>query len=174
MTQPVEKWDLSRAARGAAWRILAPMNPAHRVGAGRVRARLFVWLAVVSASCATLGAAPRASTTPIEGLRDASPRTHALVGARLVVAPGQAIERGTVVVRDGVIVALGATAVRAVLGRSAPIGATRGQAIQLPDQAQAVVTWHPSYLLRVPDEAAKARAFGEFVADLRYAWALVA
>lgn len=108
MTQPVEKWDLSRAARGAAWRILAPMNPAHRVGAGRVRARLIVWLAVVSASCATLVAAPKVSTTPIEGLRDASLRTHALVGAHLVVAPGQAIERGTVVVRDGVIVALGA------------------------------------------------------------------
>ncbi|MEW6018632.1 MAG: UdgX family uracil-DNA binding protein [Pseudomonadota bacterium] len=77
-------------------------------------------------------------------------------------------------VRPRVIVALGATAVRAVLGRSAPIGATRGQAIQLPDQAQAVVTWHPSYLLRVPDEAAKARAYGEFVADLRHAWTLVA
>jgi imidazolonepropionase-like amidohydrolase len=60
------------------------------------------------ASLATLGAAPRETTTPVEGLRDASPRTHALVGARLVLGPGKVVEKGTVVVRDGVIVAAGA------------------------------------------------------------------
>ncbi|MBA4138626.1 MAG: hypothetical protein C0518_15075, partial [Opitutus sp.] len=53
-------------------------------------------------------AAPRTSSTPLEGLRDASPRTHALVGARIVVAPGRVIEKGTLVVRDGVVVAAGA------------------------------------------------------------------
>lgn len=57
---------------------------------------------------ATAGAAVPVSTTPIEGLRDASPRTHALVGGRVVVAPGRVIERGTLVLRDGVIVAVGA------------------------------------------------------------------
>jgi len=40
----------------------------------------------------------------------AAPRVHAIVGARLVVAPGQVIERGTIVMRDGVIVAAGANA----------------------------------------------------------------
>jgi len=53
-------------------------------------------------------AAPPVSTTPIEGLRDASPRTHALVGGRIVVSPGNVIELGTLVLRDGVIVAVGA------------------------------------------------------------------
>lgn len=77
-------------------------------------------------------------------------------------------------VRPRVIVALGATAVRAVLGKAGPIGKSRGQALQLPDQAQAVVTWHPSYLLRVPDPAAKARAYEEFVQDLKFAWELAA
>ncbi len=52
-------------------------------------------------------AAPRESTTPIEGLRDASPRTHAFTGARIVVAPGRVIERGTLIVRDGVVAAVG-------------------------------------------------------------------
>jgi hypothetical protein len=36
------------------------------------------------------------------------PRVHALVGARIVVAPGKVIESGTVVLRDGVITAVGA------------------------------------------------------------------
>ena len=44
-------------------------------------------------------AAPRTVTTPVEGLRDASPRVHALVGGRIVVAPGKVIENGTLVLR---------------------------------------------------------------------------
>ena len=75
-------------------------------------------------------------------------------------------------VRPRVIVAMGATAARAVLGKAAPIGKLRGQALQLEDQAQGVVTWHPSYLLRVPDAEAKARAEAQFVEDLRLAWSL--
>lgn len=78
------------------------------------------------------------------------------------------------IVRPRVIVALGATAALAVFGKATPIAANRGQALQLSDQAQAVVTYHPSFLLRVPDEAAKARAYAEFVEDLRLAWSLAA
>jgi imidazolonepropionase-like amidohydrolase len=40
--------------------------------------------------------------------RAATPRVHAIVGARLVLAPGQVIERGTIVMRDGLIIAAGA------------------------------------------------------------------
>lgn len=77
-------------------------------------------------------------------------------------------------VRPRVIVALGATAALAVFGKPTPIAKSRGRAIQLPDQAQGVVTWHPSYLLRVPDEAAKAEAYALFVTDLKLAWSLAA
>ena len=38
----------------------------------------------------------------------ATPRVHAIVGARIVTAPGQTIERGTIVIRDGVITGVGA------------------------------------------------------------------
>lgn len=38
----------------------------------------------------------------------ATPRVHAIVGARIVTAPGQVIPRGTIVMRDGIIVAVGA------------------------------------------------------------------
>lgn len=41
------------------------------------------------------------------GFRPAGPRVHALVGARLVLEPGQEISRGTLVIRDGRIEALG-------------------------------------------------------------------
>ncbi len=43
-------------------------------------------------------------------LHAATPRVHAIVGARIVTAPGQVIERGTIVIRDGVITAVGADA----------------------------------------------------------------
>jgi uracil-DNA glycosylase family protein len=73
------------------------------------------------------------------------------------------------IVRPRVIVTLGATAALAVLGKATPIAANRGKALQLPDQSQAVVTYHPSFLLRVPDPAAKAKAYAAFVDDLRFA-----
>lgn len=76
------------------------------------------------------------------------------------------------IVRPRVVVAMGATATLAVFGRTRAIGRFRQQALQLDDQAQGVVTYHPSYLLRVPDAAAKAKAYAMFVEDLAFAWAL--
>lgn len=78
------------------------------------------------------------------------------------------------IVRPRVIVALGATAAQAVFGKAIPIAKSRGQAFQLTDQAQGVVTFHPSYLLRLPDAAAKASAYEAFVEDLKFAWKLAA
>jgi DNA polymerase len=75
-------------------------------------------------------------------------------------------------VRPKVVVALGATAALGLFGKPTPIGANRGRALPLDGRAQALVTYHPSYLLRLPDEAAKKAAFRLFVADLRLAWAL--
>jgi uracil-DNA glycosylase family protein len=72
-------------------------------------------------------------------------------------------------VRPRVVVALGATAALAVFGKPTPITANRGQALRLPDQAQGVVTYHPSFLLRVPDADAKAKAYAALVEDLTFA-----
>ncbi len=60
-----------------------------------------------------------------------------------------------------------------MFGRPTPIAANRGRAHPLSDQIQGVVTYHPAYLLRVPDERAKAEAFAAFVEDLKFAWGLV-
>lgn len=48
-----------------------------------------------------------AQTPPIEGIRDNTPNTHALTHVRIVQAPGRVIEDGTIVLRDGVIEAVG-------------------------------------------------------------------
>ncbi|HEV3005600.1 MAG TPA: hypothetical protein VGX78_14135, partial [Pirellulales bacterium] len=59
---------------------------------------------------ALLAAAPALAvpdTVPRPGLRENTPNVHALRGARIVVSPGQAIESGTLVIRDGVIEAVG-------------------------------------------------------------------
>ncbi|MDP3869852.1 UdgX family uracil-DNA binding protein [Phenylobacterium sp.] len=77
-------------------------------------------------------------------------------------------------IRPRVVVTLGATAALSVFGKVTSIGKNRGIALQLPDQAQGVVTYHPSYLLRVPDAEAKAKAYALFVQDLRFAWGLAA
>lgn len=71
------------------------------------------------------------------------------------------------------VVAMGATAARAVFGRATAIGKNRGHIIKDATLATAIsadvlVTVHPSYLLRVPD-ADRDAAFKEFVADLKLA-----
>lgn len=74
----------------------------------RLRPRAPGFIAAVTAVmlCAQAAGAPR--TAPPTGLRENTPGTHALTGARLVVAPGKIVERGALVIRDGVIVAAGA------------------------------------------------------------------
>jgi N-acetylglucosamine-6-phosphate deacetylase len=47
------------------------------------------------------------NTRPVQGLRENTPRVHALMNARIIVAPGRVIEKGHVVVRDGSIEAVG-------------------------------------------------------------------
>lgn len=68
-----------------------------------------------------------------------------------------------------VIVALGATAGRGVFSREVKIGRERGQVMDLRQGQKALITVHPSYLLRLPDEAVKAREYQRFVEDLRLA-----
>jgi uracil-DNA glycosylase len=69
-------------------------------------------------------------------------------------------------VKPAAIVALGATAARSLLGRPVTIGKLRGQALHLSDGTAAFVTIHPSWLLRIEDEAGKQREYDNFVADL--------
>jgi uracil-DNA glycosylase len=65
-----------------------------------------------------------------------------------------------------------------VLGKITPINSNRGRLIDLlegpkPDGIKALVTVYSSYLLRLPDEAAKVREYVRFVDDLEIAAALI-
>jgi DNA polymerase len=65
------------------------------------------------------------------------------------------------------LVLLGGSAGRAVLGRPVTVTRERGHPFNLPDGGMAFLTVHPSYLLRQPDEATRAREYAAFVRDLR-------
>jgi probable DNA metabolism protein len=68
---------------------------------------------------------------------------------------------------------LGATAARAVLGRTVTISRERGKPIALDGNQQGLVTVHPSYLLRLPDEESRQREYAAFVTDLKLARTLL-
>ena len=77
----------------------------------------------------------------------------------------QWLERELEFVAPRLVVALGATAARALLGRATPIEANRGRVVPLSGDTALLITVHPSALLRIPD-ASKAQAYRRFVADL--------
>ncbi len=74
----------------------------------------FLGLAALAASTAESQQSSRSE--PVTGLRDNSTGFHAMVGARVVTAPGQVLSNATVVIRNGLISAVGA-------GLRAPAGA---------------------------------------------------
>lgn len=72
------------------------------------------------------------------------------------------------------LVALGATALRALTGKAMPVMKTRGTVVDGPEGLPVFATVHPSYLLRIPDQEGQAREYARFVQDLRAAHAQAA
>jgi DNA polymerase len=77
------------------------------------------------------------------------------------------LQRELTAVRPQLVVALGATGAQALLGRQARVGALRGQPLELEDGTPALVTLHPSAVLRADAERDERRA--ELLADLELA-----
>ena len=71
------------------------------------------------------------------------------------------------IIRPDVIVALGATAIRSISGRPLTINKICGRVMALADGGHMLATIHPSYILRIEDEANKRRQYRQFVADLK-------
>jgi uracil-DNA glycosylase len=71
------------------------------------------------------------------------------------------------IVKPDVIVALGATAARSLLNRVITISKVRGEVLTAPDGYHVVVTIHPSWLLRMDDDAQRQAEYNRFVADLK-------
>jgi len=71
-----------------------------------------------------------------------------------------------------IVVAMGATAARSVLGKPVVIREARGHTLESPEHVAVRVTVHPSYLLRLRDN--RKQEFDRFTDDLRQAAGLAA
>ena len=100
-------------------------------------------------------------------------RLHQKPNTPEIKACRQWYERERTAIRPTLVVAMGATAAQSVFGKITPIGKNRGHLIELDDDTKALVTVHPSYLLRLPDADAKAREYANFVKDLKIATAFL-
>lgn len=80
------------------------------------------------------------------------------------------LDQERALVNPDLVVALGATAARGVLGRTVTIAKVRGEILQGQGDSRVLVTIHPSYLLRIQDgnnAVDKVEAYQRFVEDLR-------
>jgi uracil-DNA glycosylase family protein len=100
-------------------------------------------------------------------------RLHKTPSQLEVAACHQWLERELDLIEPDLVIAMGATAARAVFGRVTQIQKNRGRIIPAQNEvtgheADLLVTVHPSYLLRVPPED-KDAAYDQFVDDLKLA-----
>ncbi|MFL1462396.1 UdgX family uracil-DNA binding protein [Roseococcus sp. DSY-14] len=79
------------------------------------------------------------------------------------------LQREVALVDPRLVVTLGATALRAVMGKAMPVTKVRGEVMQAPDGRLVFPTVHPSYLLRLPDPQSKEREYDRFLHDLKAA-----
>ena len=96
-------------------------------------------------------------------------RIHQKPNASEIAACGPWVEGELAVVSPRVLVCLGATAARALLGRSVRVTRDRGQPLESPYAPVAFATVHPSSILRAPDDESRRRERELFVDDLRVA-----
>jgi DNA polymerase len=95
-------------------------------------------------------------------------RLHQKPDTAEIKACNQWLAREREILEPELVVAMGATAVRAVFGKTMPIGKNRGRVLNLDAKTKGLVTIHPSWLLRMEEED-RAREYALFVADLSLA-----
>ena len=100
-------------------------------------------------------------------------RIHSKPNAMEIQACFPWLEAEIAAIKPQVVVALGATAAQALLGRSFRVTRQRGVPIPSALAVQVVATVHPSALLRAPDEAARRAETERLIADLRAAAGLL-
>lgn len=96
-------------------------------------------------------------------------RLHVKPAAREIAACRPWLEAELETIRPKMVVCLGATAASVIFGPGFRLTKQRG-VVQKTDYAQwTMATYHPSALLRVPDESARETMRQSFTGDLRYA-----
>ncbi len=101
-------------------------------------------------------------------------RIHKKPGIGEINACHAWLEEELAILRPKLTIALGASAIRSLTGQSASVLATRGQVLSSPRAGRVFVTVHPSFLLRLPDQASQQAEYARFVDDLRVAKMLAA
>ena len=69
-------------------------------------------------------------------------------------------------VKPRLVVALGASALRSLVGHAGSLASARDRELALEDGTPLLATVHPSFLLRLQDEEARSREYARFVVDL--------
>jgi DNA polymerase len=101
-------------------------------------------------------------------------RIHESPNAAEIQACRWWLDQERALLKPGLVLMLGASAGRAMLGRAVTVGRERGRPLNLPDGAAGFLTVHPSYLLRIENAATQRAERQRFVDELRAAAALSA
>ena len=94
-------------------------------------------------------------------------RLHKTPAQREIDACHPWIEGEIKAVKPHVIVALGATAAKALIGPQFKVTLQRGQFVESPLAPYVFATFHPSALLRLQEDEDREAAFQQFVKDLK-------
>ena len=95
-------------------------------------------------------------------------RLHKTPAQQEIEACRQWLERELELIKPSLVVAMGVTAARAVLGRQVTLTRMRGRILARENAPAVLLTVHPSYILRVPAES-RDEAYDQMVHDLRVA-----
>lgn len=101
----------------------------------------------------------------LQGIR----RVHMVPGVGDIKTYLPWLQEEIAIVQPRIIVALGAVAVQAITGQKLGMEASRGKLLPLGEGRQAIVTYHPSFILRTPDKETKQLRYERLVADLSLA-----
>ena len=96
-------------------------------------------------------------------------RIHKTPAQREIAACHDWLEAEIAAIRPACIVALGATALLALLGKRISIASAREAELHHSSGAIVVATYHPSALLRAPEASRRDELYRTLVADLRHA-----
>jgi uracil-DNA glycosylase family protein len=96
-------------------------------------------------------------------------RLHAKPSAREMTACRPWLEAEISILAPKLIVCLGATAAQALLGRLFRVTQQRGKLLSQESGREILATYHPSAVLRAPDEETRRRMRREFFSDLKIA-----
>jgi uracil-DNA glycosylase family protein len=94
-------------------------------------------------------------------------RIHAKPDTAEIEACRWWIDQERALIKPPLTVALGATAARALIGKTVTISKVREAPLMLADGGECWVTVHPSFLLRIPEEDRRREERARFVRDLK-------